>query len=98
MFRVREPGFLPSDDQDVVLLLRWLALDRQVPLSVLDVLLVARNVDRTVLLNDLELVQWVKSRRIFNITSRDAEASLIEESAIHLRFPSVRSYLRAMGK
>jgi hypothetical protein len=63
-----------SNDNDVVLLLDTAALDVELASVGLDGLLLALDVDGTVTLEDLELGQRVKSRGIFDVTSRDLEA------------------------
>jgi hypothetical protein len=58
----------------VVLVLHAAALDIELASVGLDGLLLALDVDGTVTLEDLELGQRVKSRGIFDVTSRDLEA------------------------
>jgi len=89
---------VPSNDQDVLLLL-WLAFDGKVSSSILDVLLLGLDVHRAILLDDLELVERVEGGSIFNVTSRNAEASLIDQvSQWHCRVCDIKTYHRAMGK
>ena len=63
-----------SDDNDVVLVFYATALDVELASVGLDRLLLALDVDGTITLEDLELGQRVKSRGIFDVTSRDLEA------------------------
>lgn len=68
----------PANNQHAVLLLRRASRADLASLR-LDMLLLARDVHTTVLLHDLELVQWVKCRRILDVAGAGIEASYVRQ-------------------
>ena len=65
---------LPSDNNNSFVGVRNTALDDRAPLASFDVSLGAANINRAVLLEDVELIQGVESWRVLDISATDIEA------------------------
>lgn len=66
---------LPADNNDLLFSIGDRAFNNRVPLSKFDICLRATNVHSIIALKDVEFLQRIQSRRIFDISSTNIKAS-----------------------